>query len=219
MNKTLIKLVVGVFSVFVANSAFAELLVNPVSKTSMSGMELSGHFGSSSVEYERNGVSGDIDRTFLGVTAAYGASRSFDIYGTFSYTIEAEAEGIPGDDTGYILGGGVRGSIPNDMGFTLHGYAQLLLIDEEYGFSVDGEETSIMAGVVASAPLNKDIKIYGGMELNLISDMEINSADADRDDFLGFRFGANFDTGSFLVNVNTALIHENGIFISMSQPF
>ncbi|MGD8572223.1 MAG: hypothetical protein PVH98_07140, partial [Gammaproteobacteria bacterium] len=190
MNKTLIKLVVGVFSVFVANSAFAELLVNPVSKTSMSGMELSGHFGASSVDYDFDGGDREVDRTFLGFTAAYGASNSFDIYGTISYTLEAEFEGISGDDTGYILGGGIRGSVPNTMGFTLHGYAQLLLIDEEYGFGWDGDEMSVMAGVVASAPLNQDVKIYGGMELNLLSDMDVEGFDGDRDDFLGFRFGA-----------------------------
>ena len=236
MNKTLLKLAVGMFLVSGLNAANAELLVNPLSKAKMGGMEGSAHFGSSSVDYEQNGSKGDVDRKFIGATIAYGMSNMMDVYGTLSYTLEAQAEGFPSDDTGFILGGGVRAKIPNNSGFDLHGYAQLLLIDEDYGsisfpggsVSLSGEETSIMAGVVASKALDNNITVYGGLELNLLSDLDIKQNDtffgsasvsADRDDFLGFRLGVNFNAGTFLLNVNTALIHESGIFISASQPF
>lgn len=221
MKNTLSKLIAGGILMCGINAANAELLVNPVTKNKMGATEGSAHFGSSSVDYERNGVKGEVDRTFIGATLAYGMSNALDVYGTFSYTLEAQLENVPGDDTGYILGGGVRGKIPNKMGYNLHGYAQLLLIDEDYrsGPTVSGEETSIMAGVVAAKAIDNNIVIYGGIELNILSDMEISNLSADRDDFLGFRLGANFNAGTFLVNINTALIHETGIFVSASQPF
>ena len=219
MNKALIKLVVGIFVISAFNSAHAELFVNPVSKSKTGAWEGSGHFGISSVEYEIGASSPEIDRTFLGATFAYGMNNSIDLYGTLSYTLEAEVENSTTDGDGIILGGGVRGQIPTSMEVALHGYAQLVFIDEDYGGNADGEETYLMAGVVAAKALDKNIKLYGGLELNLIGDLEIGSADADRDDFLGFRLGANFIMGNLLLNVNTALIHENGIFISASKAF
>jgi hypothetical protein len=236
MKKNLVKCIAGIFAATLLNTAHAELFINPVSKSNTGAWEGSAHFGTSSVEYEEDGVSGDIDRTFLGVTFAYGMNDSIDLYGTLSYTLEAEAEGFPDSDTGFILGAGIRGKIPSDMEVSLHGYAQLLLIDEDYGSetsfgstsTLSGEETSIMLGVVASKALDNNIVVYGGLELNLMSDLDIEQKDdvfgdfsisADRDNFLGFRLGANFNPGNFLLNVNAALFHETGIFISGSKSF
>lgn len=219
MRKTLTKSVVGVLMLSAAGSASAELFVNPVAKNKTGASEISAHFGSISVDYEANGGTGEIDRTFLGASFAHGMNSSFDVYGTFSLTLEAELEGVPSDGDGYILGAGLRGVIPNNMGVDLNGYAQLLLISEDYGFSIDGDETSIMFGAVASKAIDDKIKIYGGVEFNLWSDMDIEGTDADRDDFLGFRLGANFNVGEYPVNTNLALIHESGIFISASKGF
>ena len=219
MNKRLSVLATGVFMIAAVNSAHAELFANPVSKSKTGAWEGSGHFGLSSVEYEVGASSPEIDRTFLGATFAYGMNNSIDIYGTLSYTLEAEVENSSTDGDGIIFGGGVRGQIPTNMEVALHGYAQLVFIDEDYGGNADGEETYLMAGVVAAKALDNNIKLYGGLELNLIGDLEVGSTDADRDDFLGFRLGANFTMGNLLLNVNTALIHESGIFISASKVF
>ncbi|MCI0506191.1 MAG: hypothetical protein L0Z73_08775 [Gammaproteobacteria bacterium] len=221
MNKKISKIVAGIILISGFNAANAELFVNPVTKAATGAKEVSAHFGASSVDYEVDGTSGDIDRTFLGATIAYGMNKSIDIYGTANYTLEAEVENFPDDGSGFMLGAGIRGVIPNNAGVSLHGYAQFLLIDESYGGSpeIEGEEMSIMAGVVAATALNNDIKLYGGLELNLMSDMEIESVDADRDDFLGIRLGANFNAGSFLINVNISLMHETGFFIGASKPF
>ncbi|WP_455222135.1 hypothetical protein [Kaarinaea lacus] len=224
MNKNLFKLVTGIILISGFSSAYAELLVNPVSKSTIGAWEGSGHLGISSAEYEVGNSSGDIDRTFFGATFAYGMNNSLDVYGTLSYTLKAELENSSTDGSGFILGGGVRVKIPVKMEVALHGYAQLLFIDEDYGGNpeVSGEETSIMAGVVASKALDNNIKLYGGLELNLYSDMDIGAfgtVSAERDDFLGFRLGANFTAGSLLWNVNTALVHENGLFISASKQF
>ena len=219
MRKTLVKSVVCIFMLSGIGSASAELFINPVTKNKTGTSEISAHFGSISVDYEANGSTGDIDRTFIGATYAHGLNSSFDVYGTFSLTLEAELEGAPNDGDGYILGGGIRAGIPNDLGVALNGYAQLLLISEDYGNSIDGDETAIMFGVVASKAIDSKIKLYGGAEFNLWSDMDIEGTDADRDDFLGFRIGANFTAGQYLLNVNMALAHESGIFISGSKAF
>jgi hypothetical protein len=219
MNKTLVKFVFFLFLLSGFGSAHAELFVNPVTKNKIGTSEISAHFGSISVDYEVGGSSFDIDRTFLGATYAHGLNSSFDVFGTFSITLESEIENSPSDGDGFIIGGGIRGGIPNDLGVKLNGYGQLLLIDEDYGGNADGEEMAIMVGMAASKALDSKIKLYGALEFNLFSDMEIGSTDVDRDDYFGFRLGANFDLGQFLLNANMALIHETGIFISGSQRF
>lgn len=219
MKKTRYMGVVGILVFLAFNTANAELLVNPVSKSKLNNWEGSGHFGISITEYKVGSISPDIDRTFIGGTFAYGMNQSIDIYGTLSYTLESELENSTSDGSGYILGGGVRGKIPANFEVALHGYAQLLFIDEDYGNNLDGEETTLMIGVVAAKDLQNNIKLYGGVELNLISDMDIGTASADRDNFLGFRLGANFTMGNLLLNINTALIHETGVFLSASKAF
>jgi hypothetical protein len=218
MNKAMVKIIVCAATTLAFSSANAEMLINPVGKAKSGAMEGGAYFGTSSVEYEFNGNSYDIDRTFLGVSLAYGMTSALDLYGTFAYTLEAELEPVPGDDSGFMFGVGARGVIPSNLGVKLHGYGQLLFIDEEYGRSVEGEETYIMGGIVASKALDTNIKVYGGLELNLMSDMEVETTDADRDDFLGFRLGANFNTGKFIIDVNAALVHESGLNLSISTP-
>ena len=219
MNKILVKFLTCTLMLAGFTSAHAELFINPVTKAKTGAAEISAHFGSSSVDYEVGGSSFDIDRTYVGASYIHGLNSSIDVFGTFSLTLESELESLPSDGDGFIFGGGVRATIPNNLGVALHGYGQLLLIDEDYGSSLDGEETSIMLGVVASKAIDTNIKLYGGVEFNLMSDMDINGTDADRDDFFGFRLGANLNLGEFLLNANMALMHESGILISGSKQF
>jgi len=219
MKNTLFKSVLGVVVALGFSTANAELFVNPITKSKTGAGETSVHFGTSSVDYDFGGGSGDIDRDFIGATYAHGLNSSFDVYGTFSYTLKSKLENSTSDGSGFILGGGVRGGIPNDMGVSLHGYGQFLLIDEDYGNSLDGQELAMMVGVVASKALDSKIKIYGGAEFNLYSDIDIESVNGDRDDLFGFRIGANLNLGEFLLNANLSLAHEQGLFLSGSKSF
>lgn len=219
MKKDLFKFVFAFFLLSGFSAAHAELFVNPVTKNKTGASEISAHFGSVSVDYEAGGSSADIDRTFIGATYAQGLNSSLDVFGTFSLTLESEFENSSSDGDGFIIGGGIRGGIPNDLDVDLHGYAQLLLIDEDYGGNADGEEMAIMMGVAASKALDTKIRLYGALEFNLFSDMEVGNTDVDRDDFFGIRLGANFNLGQYLLNANLALIHESGIFISGSKRF
>lgn len=221
MKKTIIRFSTICFiSILSCSSAFAELLVNPIGKTGMGATDISFHFGTSEAEYEDNGGgSGDIERTFLGATFTFGSSATMDWYATISYTLEAELENFGDDDTGFIIGGGIRNKIKSSPDMDVYGYGQLLLIDEEYGAGVEGDETSILLGVAAAKGLSPDFVGYGAFEINLYSDGDIDGADIERDDLFGVRVGGNYDTGSFLLNFNLSLIHESGFFISGSKPF
>ena len=220
MKNTLIKMALCLFTMMLGiNSASAELFVNPVTKNKAGASQISAHFGSVSVDYEVGNSSADIDRTFIGASYVHGLDSSLDVYGTFSLTLESELENAPSDGDGFILGGGVRGSIPNDLDVNLHGYAQFLMIDEDYGSGLDGEEMSIMLGAAVSKALDTKIKLYGALEFNMWSDLDTDFGDADRDDSFGIRLGANFALGEYLVNANMALMHESGIFISGSKRF
>ena len=218
MTKTLIKFALPGILAFSLNTANAELFINPAEKLQNGASDVSLHFGTSDVDYDFDGVNADIERTFFGGTYAFASSPKLDIFFTFSYTMEAEIENGP-DDSGIMLGGGARFSIPNQRGLNLVGYGQLLLIDEDYTSNVSGEETYILLGLSISTKLEQNFVVYGGPELNLYSDMDIEGVDGDRDDVLGFRVGANYDAGDFLLNFNLALMHESGMFFSVSRLF
>lgn len=212
--------VICLLSMLYSGSSLAELFVNPIGNTGMGAKEISAHFGTSEVEYEFDGGgSGDVERTFLGATITFGNSATMDWFATFSYTLEAEIEGLPDDDTGFIFGGGVRSKLKSSPDMNVHGYGQLLLIDEDYTSGVSGEETSIMLGVAAAKGLSPEFVGYAAFELNLYSDAEVEGFDFERDDLFGVRVGGNYDMGNFMLNFNLSLIHESGFFISGSKPF
>ena len=138
MRKTLYKMVFAVAIGVIFNPAQAELFVNPVTKNKIGAGEVIAtvdsspiiaqfdgvlrgliiHFGTSSVEYEAGGATGDIDRTFLGATYAHGLNSSFDVYGTFSLTLESELEFSSSDGDGYIIGGSITSGIFNVINLT-----------------------------------------------------------------------------------------------------
>jgi hypothetical protein len=119
----------------------------------------------------------------------------------------------------------VRGVLPFQGSVKLHGYAQYLSIDEDYGkfagYKVRAEETSLSAGIVAVKQVDT-ITLYGGPELILSSSGSAKYGttkyDADRDDTLGFRVGARFKAaGTMDVNFSLALMHESGFMLSLSS--
>jgi hypothetical protein len=219
------------------NSASAELLVNPAAKTSVGKTQVAGLFGTSSVTYSDDfNDKGDIDRNFLGVSAAYGMSDGVDVFGALALITKAEVEDFPDDDSGTAFALGVRGILPMQADLKLHGYAQYLSIDEDYGSFVDGfgdtislsgKETSLSAGVVATKKV-ENITVYGGAEFIFMSDGKVTVTDSslgtakgdiERDDTLGFRAGAYFNAGEFDMSVGFAFAHETGFALGLSKEF
>jgi hypothetical protein len=84
----------AVCSLFVANSAMAELLIDPTAKSKMGEKQVSGYYATSTVTYKLDNVPGtyDVDRTMLGASIAYGMSDTLDVYGSFALITKAEAQ-------------------------------------------------------------------------------------------------------------------------------
>jgi len=201
------------------STAQAELFVNPIGKNKVDHAHVSVHFKTVSVDYEAASLTGEIDRTLLGATYVHGFDSTFDVFGTASFILESELEGALNDGDGYLVGGGFRTNLLNDLDLDLSSYAQLLYISEDYGNSIDGDETTLLLGVAASKALDNYITVYGAVEFNLWSDLDLEGLDADRDDLFGFRVGANLKQGQYLLNANLALGHETGLYIGGSKAF
>jgi hypothetical protein len=209
-----------------AAPASAELFTDPIGKSAVGKITGTGFFGTSTVDYEDEfGNNADVDRTFLGVSGAYGVNSALDMFGSFALITEAESEDFPNDGDGNAIAFGVRGVLPFQGNAKLHGYAQYLIIDEDYGNfvgnKVRGEETSLSAGIVAAKQVDT-ITLYGEPELILTSSgsakIGTTKYDADRDDTLGFRVGARFKAANTMdVNFGLALMHESGFMLSLSS--
>lgn len=218
---------------FYVTPASAELFINPTNKSGLGKVEVSGFYGTSTVEYEaKGGDKADVDRTFIGITGAYGISDKVDIYGSFANIIKAETEYVPDDDSGTGFAFGVRGVLPFSGDVSLSGYAQYFSVDEDYGkdrygdsWSADGTELSV--GVMASKQASNELSVYGGMELILTSDGDAgcdgrfcSRFDTERNDKIGFRLGAQYNTeGGVGINFSTAFAHETGFMLAVNKAF
>lgn len=216
-----------------STTAHAELLVDPTASTE-SG-EISGGVSLiiSSVAYELDGSSSksDVDRKILSAYGALNVQDEIDVFGALGYTFEAEADDVNGDDTGFMLAGGVRGTLPIEGDFKVQGYAQLLYFDEDYGnlnntASVSGSGIELSVGAVAVKELDA-LNIYGGIELIPYNDVEFDFSNptnrtigADRDDIFGIRLGANYQLDDqFLLRGEVALLSETTFTLGVSMPF
>ena len=216
-----------------ANPASAELFTDPSAKSAAGKFRGSAYFGTSTVEYKNKdtAIKGDVDRTFLGISGAFGINDAVDAYASFALITKAETEDYPGDDTGTAIAFGIKGVLPIQGDVKLHGYAQYLMIDEDYGsayFStLSAEETLISLGVVAAKEV-ENITLYGGAELALSSDAEgtqnfttggTRKYDVERNDMLGVRAGARINAGQVDIDIGLALVHETNFTIGVSKSF
>lgn len=221
MNKHIASAALMIFGGTICNPACAELLTNPVAKSPVGKVEVTALFSTSSVTYDLEGVNGDVDRTFLGASGAYGLSDKLDIYGAFALITEAELENSSGD-SGTALAFGIRGTLPVKAQVKVQGYAQLLIIDEDYNNTVSGKDTALSIGAVVVKKVD-NVTLYGGPELVLYSDGKVSGggghADTERDDILGLRGGAVFDVGGLDVGLGLAIMHESGFTLSASKAF
>lgn len=181
--------------------ASAELFINPSNNSGQGRVEASGFYGTSTIEFDPDAKAGydtskaDLDRTFIGITGAYGISDTLDVYGTFANIMKAEAEDVNDDGSGTAYAIGLRGAIPFNGNIHLSGYVQYLSIEEDYGsergfvdvyipgvgtfFDVsgkleyEGKLKELSGGVVASMQASNEVTLYGGLELVAMSDAEL----------------------------------------------
>jgi hypothetical protein len=183
------------------------------------------------------GDKGDLDRTFIGITGAYGISDKLDIYGTFASIMKAELEDVPSDGSGTAFAFGIRGAVPVGEA-AVSAYAQYAMVDEDYGSAdifeagfkqdIEGKGSELSAGIMASLQATKELSLYGGLELMLLSDAEIKIkapgqsitfSDVEREDKFGFRVGAQYDAEAIGVFLSTAFGHETGFMLGVNKTF
>jgi hypothetical protein len=217
--------------------AYAENFISPIQKAPVGMIQGSAYIGESTVTFEDdNNNEGDIDRSFFAFSGAYGLNEKLDVFASIALINDAELENFPSDGDGTAIAIGARGKLPvNNPDFTLHGYAQFLMIDEDYGkFSVGGEsvkisseETLISGGVMAVTKMDK-ASLYGGIDLNLISDGQskivstvtgTEKFDAERNDLLNVRVGADIEVETMMLNIQAGLMGDKGFMFGLTKNF
>ena len=209
------------FSLSLTTTAQAELLVNPASSAGKNNPQFSAFFKNSSVKMDVENVgSGDVDRTIIGASAAYGITDNADAYFAFGLANDVDYEDL-GDGDGTQFGFGIRGKLPLENQLTLKGYAQFTSYKEETtenGVDIEGSGNDIRGGIVAASDRG-DFVIYGGIDMILSESFEIEaggvSADVEHDSSFGFLVGGEL-SGSMPLHFQAMFGHETGFLISAS---
>jgi hypothetical protein len=183
---------------------------------------------------------GDIERSFLFGSLAYGINDVVDIVVGSAFTFEAEAEGSNNDDTGYMIGGGIRAQVWQKQASAIHAYGQVSYIDEGYGeepetrtapaFDMSASGIEILLGALY-VHSGDGFKFYGGVELAPYSDLDLDLdvhyryADDyhfgghERADIFSAKLGAQVDVGSALLQADATFIGEETFRVSVVMPF
>ena len=98
------------FLLLLPSAAFAQLIVDPQGDVGAENVELNTVLSFSEIEYDADGRGGgEVERTILGISAAYGLQPSLDLYGELAYILEAELEN-GSDDDGFFAWSRAAGS-------------------------------------------------------------------------------------------------------------
>jgi hypothetical protein len=238
-TKTQIVAIATAMSVSVLSApAFAENFISPIQKAPVGKIQGSAYIGESTVTFENeNNVDGDIDRKFFAFSAAYGLNEKVDVYASIALINDAEIEDAPSDGDGTAIAFGARGKLPiRTPGNNIYGYAQLLMTDEDYGKfnaggetnKISGEETLISCGVMGVRKLENKVSVYGGIDLNLISNGQVkvvrsitgtDKIDAERNDLLNVRVGADVDIENAMLDIQLGVFGDKGFMFGLAKDF
>ena len=172
--------------------------------------------GFSSVEFDIEsdpGVGrGEIERQLIGGGVSMGFHGNMAFYAFFGFSLESSIEGIPGDDTGFLFGVGMKAEVYRQNKMTLNVFGDASYAIEEYGQGIEGTLAEFRLGSVANFDLARNLSGFFGLVLVPFSDgtLEIAGADVDieRDDMLGVIFGINFKVNKFNIRPEAEVIGE-----------
>jgi len=210
-----------VLSLVLASSASAQLLVSPHTKALKGELSIVPSLSIGEVEYESGGGDFDIDRFIIGIGGVYGLNEMLDIYLELGYTLEAELNS-GNDDTGYIIGTGIKGLVYRQDRFSVIARGGARFIDEDYGNGSDGTIVDLELGAVGRYALQNNLVIYGGLDLYPVSEGEIDAAgldiDIERESIIGLRGGAAYRFDGFSVNGEFSIVGEKGFAVRLKFP-
>lgn len=225
----------------VSGVANAGLYIDPTTKNDEGAVSAEAFWERSEATYDAkvNGFTFDsrIHRTIVGASVIYGVHEMIDAYGAFGM-IDNHSDGnydnsanlVDGDGTAIVLG--AKGEIPVDLDVNLMGFAQLSILDEDYGkgdpfdtgtnVKNTGEGTEFNVGVVASKEIDS-LVAYGGVDLNLYSDLsgKVGSTklDIERQDKFGIRAGARYSIDEYYVRIDMTFLSEASNTVSVGKNF
>ncbi len=230
-----------------AAPSYGQLLMNPLGGADRGKMEgaLGLGFFKADYEFTEPGESseGDIERSFVFGSLTYGINDLVDIVVGSAFTFKSEIHESSVDDTGYMIGGGIRARVWQKQASAIHAYGQVSYIDEDYGkepetetrYAIDQSASGIELLLGALYVHSGDgFKFYGGAELAPYADLDLNvvyhygdgygdeSEDLgslERADIFSAKLGAQVDVGSALLQADATFIGEETFRVSVVMPF
>lgn len=210
-------------AIFFAGSAQAQLLIHSQESNTRTGVALNAAVSFSEIEYDGDrGSEGDVERSIIGLGLTLPLSSIVELYGEFGYIAEADLQETRGDGDGFLVGGGLRGTLLRRDRLSLLGRGGFRFITEDYGSGLDADIGEVDLGLTARFAANRDLGLYGGLDFIPYSDGELDTGagdvDFDRDKRIGLRFGADYKIQSVTLNGEFSLISEEALILRLTFP-
>ena len=187
MNTKSILSVVGLVVLgILAVPAEAQLIVDISSKAESGQLELGGTLSNSEIDYDgQYAGGGDVDRSVLGVYAAYGISARADFYIGAGYILDTKPQQLPEDGDGFLVAAGTRCLVMERDRLYVLAYGQLQYVSEDYGSEsyvsgaarfhgyygdvvvtreADATSLEVSLGVVGKYVLADTLSVYAALE-------------------------------------------------------
>jgi hypothetical protein len=208
------------------------MLVSPLAHGRAGASHVSGVFASSDVEYETDGADPDIERTIIGAEYSYGFSADSDVVAQVGIIIDSEIDLLDYEGEGFLFGGGARTIFKRDGQMTVHGFALFSYQKEDFedevagiDYSLDATTYELHLGSVAAYAVTPTVSAYGGAELLLLNDGEVESdpgdgdSDLERDDIFNLKLGANIAVDSLTIRPEATLFGEQTFLLAVGTAF
>jgi|GEM_PF-1422918 len=233
----------------ITTSSFGQLLINPVTQLDTGKTEGAIGLGVFKTNYDASfegaaDSEGTIERQYIYVSLAAGFTPAIDLILAGAFTYEAETENFNDNDSGYIIGIGIRAKLYEKNRNSLHAFGQLSHFDEDYGqlnetaelfgteASADG--TELLLGLVY-AYTTTDFTLFAGGLLIPYSDGEAkfrvfgtdssgmrddtSNLNVERSEIASFILGGHVDLGAVLLQADAILIGEESFRVSVIRHF
>jgi len=166
-----------------SSSAFAELLIDPVSSLQAHQSSLGLSFSKSKIDYDL-GKNYEVERKIVGFYGQFAMKDALAAFAHFGVISDVEYERIEGDGDGHMIGVGLRGTAYRQDKLDIIAFGTVNMIDEKIsdikkisGLSVEGAGikfksnlTELEAGALATYHTTPTFQVYGGLAMVPYSD-------------------------------------------------
>jgi len=225
-----------------------QLLIDPIGKADPGKVEGMAGAGLFEADYEgnfnRTSTDGEIKRRYLFGGLALGVNDVVDLVLCGAFILQSEIEFFDHDDSGFIVGGGLRSRVWQRGSSALHAYGQVSYVDEDYGrepilgelANIEESTTGVEVLIGALYATSFDaLTLYGGVEIVPYSDGELDirvsgagaadffdetaTIDLEREEIVSIKLGGEVQLGSVRLQADATLIGEQTIRVAAVAPF